>query len=187
MTVDWINVPAWKMMKSLIFSLIVFLTPGSLMSQIDNNVCLADKFGIDADLYSGLIQFGDGSPALGSDDWFQGASGRNIIDQSNAAAIQSILSGASPNNKLFEARQSSGTYSIVDNRLWIDALYARDHFGGTGFVDSTAFAVSSKNGQDPASWGTGIANVLGKNDLIDVAGFMRIAGSIETSLDLPTW
>lgn len=168
-----INYSVFKMMKSIVFSVVILLLPGSLVSQIDNNGCLADQFGVDADLYSGMIQFGDGSPALNSDDWFLGASGRNIIDQSNTAAIQTILSGASPNNKLFEARMSQGIFSIIDNRLWVDAVYARDHFGGTGFVDSTAFAISSKNGQDPASWGTGITNVLGKNDLIDIAGYMR--------------
>ncbi len=142
-------------------------------AQIDNDGCLANGFGIDADLRSGLIQFGNGTPAAGSDDWFQGATGRGIIDESNASTIQSTLQFPTVNNNLFEARMDEPVFSIIAGEFWVDAVYARDYFGGTGFTDSTAYATSSKNAQDPAVWGTGPANVLGKNDLIDVAGYMR--------------
>jgi hypothetical protein len=160
--------------KILIISFIFF--GNNAFSQIDNNGCLADSFGIDADLRSGILQFiTDPEPPGGSYDWFQGATGKGIINETNTAFIQNLLQNPSVNNNTYEARLQYPALSIIENRFWVDALYARDDFGGTGWVDQTAFAVSSKNGQDPASWGTGPANVLGKNDLIDVAGFMRRA------------
>lgn len=151
-----------------------FWAPFFMHAQIDNNGCLANRFGIDADLRSGAMLFiGDPEPSGGSDDWFLGPTGRGVIDQTNAAAIQTLLQVPVVSDNLFEARMNSPVFSIVDGTYWVDAVYARDNFGGTGFTDLTAFPVSSKNGQDPAIWGTGPANVLGKNDLIDVAGYMR--------------
>ncbi len=149
-----------------------------LQAQIDNTGCVADDFGIDAGLYAGTIESGDGTPAFNSDDWFAGTLGRGIISTANSSAIATLLS--SFNNPTFEARMNGGIFSIVDNRIWVDAVYAKDHFGGVGALDTTAYVIASKNAQDPAVWGTGIANVLGKNDLLDVAGFMRRDGSVLT-------
>jgi hypothetical protein len=136
-------------------------------------------------LRSGLIQFGDGSPAENSDDWFQGATGRGVIDQTNAAAIQSLLQFPTSNNNIYEARMSQPVLSINDGRYWVDAVYAREYFGGTGFVDTTAYTTASKNGEDPAIWSTGPANVLGKNDLIDVGGYMRRAAPDPAQYPVP--
>ena len=51
-------------------------------AQIDNNGCVIGKFGIDADLYSGLMPYRDYSPdsPSGTDDWFYGPSGVGVID-----------------------------------------------------------------------------------------------------------
>ncbi len=154
-----------------------FMLSGSkVYLQIDNNGCLADTFGIDADLRSGVLQFlTDAEPASGSYDWFQGATGKGIISEVSTMSIQNLLQSPTSNNNIYESRMRYPVFTVLDNRFWVDAVSARDQFGGTGFVDPTAFPVSSKNGQDPAVWGSGPANVLGKNDLIDVAGFMRRA------------
>jgi len=155
----------------------VFLVPnGQLRAQIDQDGCVGANFGIDADFYSGLLQFGNysGVPAAGTLDWFQGATGRGVIDTTNKAAIQSLLT-ASP-NPTYEARMLYGYYALIDNRTWIDAVYGRDWFGGSGGNDSTAYLQSNKNAQDPALWKGGLTQVLGKNDILDVGMFMMRDG-----------
>ncbi len=158
---------------AFLFSLVAHVLPAQ---SIDNSGCVGGNFGIDADLYSGQLPFGDhgGASATNTDDWFAGATGRGIIDESDSAAIRALLLAGG--NPLYEARMSQGIFSRVDNRIWVDALYAKDFFGGTGFVDSTSYVASGKNGQDPAVWPCGPANVLGKNDLLDLAGYMRRDG-----------
>jgi hypothetical protein len=43
-----------------------------IFSQVDNTGCVLGNFGIDADLYSGALPYGDHTPATpgGTDDWF---------------------------------------------------------------------------------------------------------------------
>jgi hypothetical protein len=67
---------------------------------------------------------------------------------------------------------TDGTLGSLKYNLLSDAVWARDYFGGTGGTDSTAYVVSSKNGQDPILWGPGAGNVLGKNDLVDIGAHM---------------
>ena len=62
--------------------------------------------------------------------------------------------------------------SVVGNQVLMDAVFARDHFGGTGHIDISSYETASKNGEDPAIWDIGQANVLGKNDIINVSGHM---------------
>ncbi|MEY3052908.1 MAG: hypothetical protein RLY31_2693 [Bacteroidota bacterium] len=150
--------------------------PSVRAQSIDNNGCVGGNFGIEADLYSGQLPFGDlsGASPTNTDDWFQGSTGRGVIDETDSAAIRALLLAGG--NPLYEARMSEGIFSRVDNRIWVDAIFAKDFFGGTGFIDSTSYVASGKNGQDPAVWPTGPANVLGKNDLLDLAGHMRRDG-----------
>lgn len=141
-----------------------------LKAQIDNNGCVGANYGIDAGLYSGVIEFGDGAPAAGTTDWFLGASGRGIINESQIDILTPLLQATG--NPTYEVRMNSGLSSIVDGQILIDGLFARDRFGGTGYYDFSSFETASKNGEDPAIWDAGQSNVLGKNDLIDVAGHM---------------
>ena len=160
---------------------ISLLLAGKTSAQIDNTGCVGANFGIDADFYSGALQYGTHgtTSATGTLDWFQGSTGKGVISQANAATIQSQLQAGG--NPTVEARMSYPIFSKVDNKLWIDAVYGRDNFGGTGFVDATSYVSSAKNAQDPGIWPTGPANVLGKNDLIDVAGFMQRNGPYNSS------
>ncbi len=137
-------------------------------------------FGVDGGLYTGYLEYPLPAVTQSTDDWFKGTgSGVGVIDESDTLTIRALLQGAG--DPLFIARMSHPQSSVNNGRIWIDALYARDNFGGTGFTDATAYTTASKNGQDPAVWSGGTANVLGKNDIIDVAGHMRRDGeSLET-------
>ena len=149
----------------------------TLHAQIDNDGCVGAGFGVDADVYTDLLQFGDqgGAAAAGTYDWFtNGAGTQGTIDETDAATIQALLLGGG--NPLYEARMANKLSSIINGQILIDALWAREHFGGTGYTDQTSYSTASKNGEDPAIWDPGPANVLGKNDLIDVAGHMRRDG-----------
>jgi hypothetical protein len=85
-------------------------------------------------------------------------------------------------NPVYQARQNGGIASYADEvivngvrkkyKRLVDAVWARDHFGGTGGTDLTSFNTASKNGEDPAIWDPGPQNVLGKNDLIDIGRHM---------------
>jgi hypothetical protein len=165
------------MNKSLIvsfFTICFLINLPKSFSQIDNDGCVIGNFGVDGGLRSGILEFGShgAANAATSSDWFPGPSGFSIINMGDSASIRALL--MAPGNPFYEARMNSPflTYTAEGYTL-IDALYARDPFGGTGFQDPTAFPVSSKNGQDPAVWTGGSANVLGKNDLLDVGVHMR--------------
>jgi hypothetical protein len=152
----------------------------NLIAQVDNNGCVSANVGIDADVYSGALTFGQhsGASPIGTDDWFAGASGNGIISVTNLASIQALLQGTG--DPTYEARMNAFFGAVVGGNTWYDAVFARDNFGGTGFVDPTAFPVSSKNTQPPPAWSAGPANVLGKNDLLDVAAHVRRNGTSNT-------
>jgi len=150
-------------------------------AQVNTNGCVSADVGINAWLYAnGTFSTGTIIPPAGSVDWFKTTTGRNIINQTNAAALQTLLQNNS--NPTYEARQNGELSSAADEvivggirqkyRRLVDAVWARDHFGGSGGTDETSFNTASKNGEDPAIWDPGPQNVLGKNDLIDVAGHM---------------
>jgi hypothetical protein len=150
-----------------------------VQAQINTNGCTLADFGINAGLYTNTtFTTGTVRPPAGSVDWFKasGGTGRNVISQTNASTIQTLLQGGG--NPSYEARMNGSIFSQADvvsagqYRKMIDAVWARDKFGGTGALDPTAFVVSSKNGDDPALWYPGEGNVLGKNDLIDIAAHM---------------
>jgi len=137
----------------------------------------AGGFGVNAFLYSG-----EGFPgtATGTYDWFTNnndGSGNIILqDASTVSAIQTLISNMSAINPVYSVRQEvaiNSTYNVGGVSITlIDAVFARDHFGGSGAIDSSGYTTASKNAQDPANWGTGVTNVLGKNDIIDGGGHM---------------
>ncbi|MDP2423672.1 MAG: hypothetical protein Q8M23_04930 [Bacteroidales bacterium] len=156
--------------------LVLLFTVGTCLqaSAQVNSGCVSGSFGIDAGLYSGVIEYGTGiepvSPALRSNDWFQGIAGIGVINETDTVALRNLLQA--PGNPTYIAEQKYAIASIIGAKILIDALFARDQFGGTGETDLTSYTQASKNGDDPANWYPGPANVLGKNDIIDVAGFM---------------
>lgn len=166
--------------RILSFLPLVFSGIGVVQAQtINTNGCTVAGVGINAWLYSGTT-FSTGTviPPAGTVDWFKasGGTGRNLIDQTNTSSIQTLLQAGG--NPSYEARMNGSIFSKADivsgtqYRKMIDAVWARDKFGGSGATDPTAFVVSSKNGDDPAAWYPGEGKVLGKNDLVDIAAHM---------------
>jgi hypothetical protein len=159
-------------LKVLCIAIITGAGTAEVLAQSTNG-CLAGRFGIDAGLYSGVIEFGSAvEPAFipRSTDWFQGAEGLGVIDEINPTTLETLLMALG--NPTYEQRMAFPPVSINEGQIWIDAIFARDQFGGTGEIDATSFNTASKNGEDPAIWDPGPANVLGKNDIIDIAGIM---------------
>ncbi|MEO6539199.1 MAG: T9SS type A sorting domain-containing protein, partial [Ferruginibacter sp.] len=65
-------------------------------------------------------------------------------------------------------------YSVINNRLVLDAIFHRDFHG----TDSTVFAAgSNKNGDSPFDWSCPVAqNIPDKNDILDAFTHVRRAG-----------
>ena len=166
------------MKKSL--HLITLLLCSFLMhAQITTPVIRAN-FGVDADLranyYNNFIQ-------SGNDDWFNNGApgtGQFVIDTNGAASMMARYA-VDPNFRRlpFFRTMKVPQLSIINNRLWIDAVYIRDYNGNAG-GDSTAFVMSNKNGDDPASWDAGITSVLDKNDIAEMMVHVRRAGPSRT-------
>lgn len=85
------------------------------------------NFAVDGDLYSGVRTFPPPLIEDATDDWFQSAAGLGVIEEVNTASIATLLQAGG--NPTFEARMSQLQNSVVDGQIWIDAVYARDHFG----------------------------------------------------------
>ncbi|TMI94835.1 MAG: T9SS type A sorting domain-containing protein [Bacteroidetes bacterium] len=155
--------------------LLIFIGPLFSQAQITTPVVKAN-FGVDADLranyFNGLIT---GS----SDDWFNNGTagtGRYVIDTTGAASIiAGYNSDVSPWPKRMATLyrgMSLPTFTVYNNRLWLDAIFVRDYHG----TDTTVFTVASKNGESPAIWTPGIQAIPDKNDILDMFMHIRRAG-----------
>jgi hypothetical protein len=158
----------------------VFFISLSGKTQITTPIIKA-AFGVDADLranyFNGFVQ-------SGNDDWFNnGTAGTGffVIDTTGAAAtVAGYLSDVSPWTKrmapLYRS-MSRPKFSVINNRLWLDAIFVRDYHGN----DSTVFtAGSDKNGMSPANWTGGVQGIPDKNDILDVFMHVRRAGPTVT-------
>jgi hypothetical protein len=166
-------------MKTII-RFIILLNPIFLCAQITTPVIRAN-FGVDGDLranyFNGLLQ-------AGNDDWFNnGAAGSGlfVIDTNGAASkVAGYLTDVSPwprRMASFYRVMSRPTFSINNNRLWLDALFVRDYHG----QDTTTFAAgSNKNGQSPDDWTGVVQGVPDKNDILDMFVHIRRAGPNST-------
>lgn len=137
------------------------------------------KFGIDADLKSDTFAFGTAMPATaGIDDWFQksGGTGLAMIDTTGAANAKSILQTGK--DYIFTMKNNFPRFTIQNGNLILDSRYARDG----AMVDSTFFAGSAQNGQDPTTWpgSTGGGSPLDKADIVDTYIHLRRDGTILT-------
>ena len=165
-------------MRTTVRLVIFFLLVNTnLFAQITTPIIKA-RFGVDADLranyFNGLVQ-------TGNDDWFNlnaaDTSGKYVIDTTGAAAmIAGYLSDVSPWPKRmssFYRTMSKPQFSIINNRLWLDAIYVRDYHGN----DTTVYTSGSdKNGMSPALWTGGTQGIPDKNDILDMFVHVRRAG-----------
>ncbi len=161
--------------------LAILITSVFASAQITTPVVRAN-FGVDADLRANYLT---GLGVTGSaDDWFNNGTagtGRNVIDTNGAAAIiAGYNSDASPWPKrmaTFFRGMSLPTFTVFNNRLWLDALYVRDYHGN----DTTVYTSGAdKNGESPALWSGGIQGIPDKNDILDVMMHVRRAGPTTT-------
>lgn len=165
-------------MKTLLLFSLLILTL-TTFAQITTPIIKAG-FGVDADLkgriMNGALQTGD--------DWYvfpgtggTASNGTQVIDTTGVAAV---LNGYATDISPFPRRMSSffrgmskPPYSIINNRLWLDALFVRDYHGN----DTTVFtAGADKNGMSPQFWSGGIQGIPDKNDILDMFMHVRRAG-----------
>jgi hypothetical protein len=168
-------------MKHFILSLLGVVFYSVIVSAQITTPIIKAGFGVDADLRA---NFFNGFVQSGNDDWFNnGTAGTGVfvIDTTGAAAIVAgYLSDVSPWPRrmapLFRS-MSRPKFSVINNRIWLDALFVRDYHGN----DSTVFtAGSDKNGQSPAGWTGGVQSIPDKNDILDVFMHIRRAGPTVT-------
>ena len=167
-----------KILRILLWG--VAISPLFLNAQITTPIIKAN-FGVDADLranyFNGLVQ-------AGNDDWFNNGTagpGAFMIDTTGAAAIlANYLSDVSPwpyRMASFYRTMNYPTFSVVNNRLLMDALFVRDYHG----TDTTTFAAgSNKNGMSPVNWTGVVQNIPDKNDILDMFVHIRRAGPNKT-------
>ncbi len=132
------------------------------------------NFGVDADLRA---NFFDGFVVNGNDDWFSNilGTGKHIIDTVGASYIVSRYASDFNFRKVpFFRGMRYPQFSVINNRLLLDAIFIRDHHGD----DSTVFASgSNKNGMSPASWSCPVSQgIPDKNDILDIMMHVRRAG-----------
>lgn len=163
-------------MKNTLLALTLFISLFS-QAQITTPVVRAN-FGVDGDLRANYLE---GTGVTGSaDDWFNNGTlgaGRHVIDTTGAAAIiKGYNTDASPWPKrmaTFFRGMSLPTFTVYNNRLWLDALYVRDYHGN----DTTVYTSGAdKNGMSPAYWSGGIQGIPDKNDILDIMMHVRRAG-----------
>ncbi|MGE5107311.1 MAG: hypothetical protein ACM3H8_07190, partial [Sphingobacteriales bacterium] len=143
-------------------------------------------FTIDGDTKVGYSKFGPSTAsAFNDDDWFHPKAyagiGNAVLDTTGASGYLSQLQARA--NISFTERMSKPMFTVVNNKLWIDAIYSRDYSlnytaGVITGPDSTAFTNSAKNALNPNSnWQGGSFAFTNKTDLVDGFAHMRRDGS----------
>lgn len=169
-------------MKTNILFLFFFITfINTSKSQITTPEIKAN-FGVDADLRATFFNNRNFSV---SDDWFKyfvAGTGQNIIDTAGAAEIvANYTSNPATRMNSFSRLMEPDFYSILQNKLVIDAVFHRDFHGD----DSTVFASgSNKNGMSPVNWSCPVSQgIPDKNDILDAFTHVRRDGpSVTDSL-----
>jgi hypothetical protein len=168
-------------MKQFLLSLMGVVFFSVIVSAQITTPIIKAAFGVDADLRA---NFFNGFVQSGNDDWFNnGTAGTGffVIDTAGAASVVAgYLSDVSPWPKrmapLYRS-MSRPKFTVVNNRLWLDAIFVRDYHGN----DSTVFtAGSDKNGMSPVDWTGGVQGIPDKNDILDVFMHVRRAGPTTT-------
>ncbi len=156
-------------------ALVLLLAPSFLKAQITGPVIRAN-FGVDGDLrsnyFTNLVQ-------SGNDDWFRfpgsTGGGQFVIDTAGAVALMAnYVSNPASRRLPFVKSMRFPAYSVVNNRLLVDAVFVRDYHGD----DSTIFAAgSNKNGMNPVNWSTPVSqSIPDKNEILDIMLHVRRAG-----------
>ncbi|MEP7372893.1 MAG: T9SS type A sorting domain-containing protein [Chitinophagaceae bacterium] len=165
-------------MKTYLLFVLIMLTSALLVSAQITTPIIKARFGVDGDLRANYI---NGAVQTGNDDWFNynaaDTSGKAVIDTTGAAAIlagyRSDVSPWPKRSASFYRTMSKPPFSVINNRLWLDAIFVRDYHGN----DTTVYTSGSdKNGMSPALWTGGIQGIPDKNDILDMYVHVRRAG-----------
>jgi hypothetical protein len=160
-------------MKEILRSLLLLLIVQSAGAQVVTKA----GFGVDGDLRCNFYN-NFGQP--GTDDWFYyPGSNKHVIDTTGAAAMLARYGWDLDFRKLpFYRTMSVAPYTLLMNKLAIDAVFIRDYHGS----DSTIFASgSNKNGMSPADWQCPEAqSIPDKNDILDMMVHVRREGPTVT-------
>lgn len=160
------------------FLLLTFIAGHFILNAQITTPVIKARFGVDGELranfFNNLVQ-------VGNDDWFNlnvlDTSGKYVIDTTGSAAIVAgYVADVSPwprRMQSFYKTMSRPAFSIVNNRLWLDAIFIRDYHGN----DTTVFTSGSdKNGMSPVNWTGGVQSIPDKNDILDIFVHVRRAG-----------
>jgi hypothetical protein len=159
--------------------LFIVICPAAIDAQITTPVIRAN-FGVDADLRSNYF---NGFAQSGNDDWFwlpgSTGTGNFMIDTTGAAAqVARYTTDVNSRRLPFFRGMRHPQFSVINNRLVLDAVMIRDYHGD----DSTVFASgSNKNGDSPADWSCPVSQgIPDKNDILDMFVHVRRAGPTST-------
>lgn len=131
--------PVYRMQKIILFSVFVFniLNPIQTWAQIQPG-CVNANFGVDADLHANQFQFGGFLNPSGKDDWFKSSlysgSGLGVLDTTGAYSLYSFYASGGSLNKIFLRRANTTFFQTANNTIQVDALMARDYYGGSGYM-----------------------------------------------------
>ena len=165
-----------------IFYLISFLTFWIGAGAQSTSPSIKAGFGVEGELRANYF---NNFPQSGNDDWFNmgtAGAGAFVIDTTGAAALLSRYATDPSYRQLpFYRTMRYPAYSVVNNKLLLDAIFIRDYHG----EDSTIFASgASKNGESPANWSCPVAqSVPDKNEILDMMVHVRRAGPLNIQAD----
>jgi hypothetical protein len=163
-------------MKKLLPLLIMLGNVLYVNGQITTSVLKAN-FGVDGDLESNYINL-NGPIRPWGDDWYNNGlagTGQFVIDTTGAAAIvDGYTTNPATRMNSFLRHMNQTFYSVVNNKLLLDAVFVRDYHGD----DSTVFAAgSNKNAMSPAVWSSPVAqSIPDKNEFLDAYTHVRRDG-----------
>jgi hypothetical protein len=166
-------------MKTIVPFLSLAILPFLVSGQLITPKIIAN-FGVDADLSGNFFV---SLPQAGSDDWFlypgYTGPGNFVIDTTGAVTMVARYQTDANFRKIpFYRSMRFPPYSVINNRLLIDAVFIRDYHGD----DSTIFTTgSSKNGISPQNWQCPVSgSIPDKNDILDMMVHVRRAGPNKT-------
>ena len=161
-------------MKKLLTLPLLLLMGGWAMGQIITPIIKAN-FGVDGELRSNYF-YNIVQP--GTDDWFRypGSVGPGdfVIDTTGTASITARYATDPAFRKIpFYRNMKQGSYTLMNNRRVIDAVFIRDYHGD----DSTSFGGGNKNGMNPQDWACPVSqSVPDKNEILDMFVHVRRQG-----------
>ena len=156
------------MKKNLLILTSLLCVYSVISAQITTPIKKAN-FGVDGDLRA---NFFDGAIETGNDDWFRnnGTVGEFIIDTTGAAYLLNQYATVPSSRRLpFFRNMRFPQFSVINNRLLVDAIFIRDYHGD----DSSVYSGGNKNGMNPDDWTCPVSQgIPDKNDILDM--FMHV-------------